>query len=195
MKTTHRSARSNQKNSMTKKTRESSLRFIDTQKLSGLELLKFTFSRNSFYRDYKLLHGADNDRVKEKLGCIIDHANLVDLSDEVRVCFLAALDSGSRKTYYFNLYTIELIELYYSNILFSLKSRRLEEEHHLVYDDPFSISYEWVLYARILNPYQRYLLFEYITLGYSIEDLARRRYCTSRSIMYHLQEINLILGL
>lgn len=172
-----------------KKTYERKLTHTDISQYNEAELFKFTFSRKSFYRDYKLLHNTEEERVKEKVGLVLSYVDLSNLAREIRLCFQAACMNPSRNTYMFNLYVIELLELHYSNESFSSKKIEIEENEHLSYYPSPTISYDWVLFSKLLTPYQRYLLFEYLVLGYNFEDLGKRRYCTKRTISNHFNAI------
>lgn len=172
-----------------KKQNETRLRTHDIQGMSDRELVSFVFSdRKSFYRDYKLHHNADKEEVKERVHTVLNFINPKELLNEIRLCFSAAILMEERQTYHFNLFIIDLIERYYSDAIYSFKKKDIGTQHQ-INDEEIPISYEWVLYARLLTPYQRYLLFEYLVLGYTLEDLGKRRYCTSRTIVNHLNQI------
>lgn len=177
---------------MTRK-KESRLRSQDIQALPWKELLDFTFERKSFFRDYKLLHAKGEENVKNRLKQTMSFMNPQELSEEIRLCFNAAILMDTRQTYHFNLFVIDLIERYHSDAIYYSKKEEIKNEHLIKESSP-SISLEWVLCASTLNTYQRYLLFEYLALGYSIEDLASRRHCTSRTIHTHLKQIVEVLG-
>lgn len=172
-----------------KKILEQKLGQTDTERMSDPELLKFCFNRKSFFRDYKLLHRLDVYSVKTKINGVTCMKDTHRLANEVRICFHAATQMKERHTYYFNFFIIDLIERYYSDVLYQLNREEIKEKDIITNDTTPSISYQWVLRSRILNSYQRYLLFEYLALGYSLEDLGRRRYCTSRTIENHLEII------
>jgi len=172
---------------------EQKLKNIDIKSFSTFDFLKFCFSRKSFFRDYNNLRSKDEDEVKERVKIIIEYIGSDRLYSELLLCYKAAILSEKRHTYYFNLYIIELLELYYSELSFICKSEEIKTDMLSISYQPY-ISYEWVLYSKILNPYQRYLLFEYLTLGYSIQDLASRRYCDSRTIYNHFNTIIDILS-
>lgn len=172
---------------MTKKN-EPRLKSIKPESLSKTDFLKFIFGRDSFYRDYKLLHASERGLVNHKLHHIFNFIEMDELYDECILCFQAAIEMD-RPTYYFNCFIIDLIERYYSDLVYSNKKKEIKTEHLLVEDDPSFISYEWVLFSQTLNSYQRYLLFEYLALGYTLEALATRRYCTVRTIENHLNQI------
>jgi hypothetical protein len=167
---------------------ESSLRTQSIQEYTWDELLKFTFERKSFFRDYKLLHAKDEGEVNRRLKYVV-YVDPKSLAEEIRLCFNAAIQMESRQTYYFNLFVVDLIERYYSDAIYYENKKEMKAEYLISQDDPSPISFEWVLEAGILNPYQRYLLFEYLALGYSLEALGRRRHCTSRTIENHLNQI------
>jgi len=173
----------------TTKTYEPKLKLTDVMKFSDTELLRFTFNRKSFFRDYKLLHNKEEGIVRERVGLVLSYVDICELAREIRLCFSGAVMSQERQTYTFNQFVIGLMEMHYSNESFSSKKVEIAKDILISNDDPSHISYEWVLFSSILNPYQRYLLFEYLILGYNMEDLAKRRYCTSRTIQNHMNTI------
>ena len=174
--------------------REPRLKYLDLHNCSRRQLYSSVFKRDSFFKLYKVLHNMESDRVKERIGYILRYGNLYEFEEEIRLCFDAGLQSGSQQTYYFNTYLINLVELMYSNLSFSLRIAREVEAKDLVINLPTSISYDWVLFSSMLNRYQRYLLFEFLVLGYTITELAKRRYCTPRTIYNHFDNISTLLG-
>ena len=176
---------------MKKRVREANLKTTNLQELTGYKFWDFVFNRRSFFRDYKLLHYTECDSVNEKINAILYSDERQELEREIRLCFDAALLT-KRSTYYFNLYIIELVELYYSNLEFSLRKREIADED-ILYESSPTISYEWVLFSDQLSKYQRYLLFEYLVLGYSIGELAKRRSVTPKTIYNHIDIILLEL--
>jgi hypothetical protein len=177
-----------------KKKNELRLRATDINTLSDSDLIKFIVNRDSFSRDYKLLHGLEKDEAMERFYSVVCNGDTEDLCSEFKVCFKAAIQVPERQTYYFNFFIIDLIERFYSDLVYCRNKKEIRLDQIPGEDDPTLISYEWVLYARVLTPYYRYLLFEYLALGYSIEDLARRRYCTSKTIENHFKQVLDLFG-
>jgi hypothetical protein len=171
---------------------EKRLKSQDITNYSDDKLLKFTFKRKSFYRDYKLLYGKDPEAVDERVQTLLYSNRVNEFVDEVRLCFEAA-NQMPRPTYHFNVFVTDLLERYHSEIVFSLKKKEIGQVDMVHHDDPSLLSYKWVMQSNILSSYQRYLLFEYLVLGYSIEGLASRRYCTTKTISNHLKEITKVL--
>ncbi len=161
---------------------EPRLKSIDIKSFDTFDLLKFSLNRKSFFRDYQNLHSKSEGEVREIVRVVIEDVGSYNLSEEIRLCYYAAIQSEKRHTYYFNVYLIDLVELYLIDVVYTSRTQKIEEEDFPLQESSTPISYEWVLYSRILNPYQRYLLFEYLALGYSISDLAARRYCDTRTI-------------
>lgn len=190
MKTTRRSSRSKAKKPIIKKRRVSNLKSIDTQKLTGDKLFHFLFTRSSFYRDYELLHYSKKEQVINKLRLIFDYCDDIDtFRKECELCLVAAQQAPARPTYHLHVYLSNLIELYYSNFSFVAQSREIQDKDLLYEAKAFGISHERVHHTKTLDQYQRYLLFEYLVLDYTIKELARRRYCTTKTIYNHLQII------
>lgn len=93
-----------------------------------------------------------------------------------------------RPTYYFDKWVGELVELYYSNESFAKNKREIESSDNFHIDkDPISL--EWVLQSNQLTRYERYLLFEYLILGYSLNALSQRRYVSLATLKNHLAHI------
>lgn len=170
------------------KKNERSLKSINIKDFNDLELLSFTFNRKSFFRDYLLLHTKEREEVRRRVSIVISFIGSSNLSKEIRLCHKAAI-LNSRQTYSFNVYLIDLVEMYFSDAIYNYKTREIKEHDHPFFNDRTLISYRWALHSRVLNSYQRYLLFEYLALGYNITDLARRRYCEPRTIYNHINSI------
>ena len=178
---------------MTRKN-EPRLKSNDIEQLSDHEFIKFIIGRDSLFRDYKLLHNLEIEEARSRINSVIHSNSIKELCKEFRICFKAATQTEARQTYYFNLFIIDLIERYFSDFIFNQNKKEINMEEIPAEDDTSLISDEWVLYSRILNPYQRYLLFEYLALGYSLEALAKRRYCTVRTIENHLKILVDLIG-
>jgi len=174
--------------------RELRISKLKLDQLPDKDLLHQVVNRESFNKLYQTNHNLGRERVRERVQCIVDSDCLHDFLKEIRICYTGVVNSPLRKkTDTFNLYIMSLIELYYSNLSFTNSSRRIKAEELLCNPSAY-LSYDWVLFASSLNRYYRYLLFEYLVLGYSLVDLAKRRYCTERTIHNHLKAILEELG-
>lgn len=174
---------------------EPRLTSIDVESMSTYEFIQFVVNRESFLRDYGTFKKFEEGKIRERVSSVLCSQNLQELYSELIICFQAALEVEARPSYYFNLFVIDLIERLYSDFLYLQGKVDMRLEHLPIEDTPSSVCCDWVFSSRSLSPYQRYLLFEYLALGYSLEALARRRHCTVRTIQNHINQILDFFGL
>ena len=177
-----------------KKVNERALRLTKIRDLTDKEVINFVTERKSFLKDYKIIHTGLSEEDIKKRCLLIPSLNCIrDLRKEIEMCFDSALLTD-RPSHYFNFYLIDLFERLYSDIEFQQERKEIGE-NHFIEDSPILISYDWILYSSLLTVYQRYLLFEYLCLGYTLQTLAERRYCTTRTITNQINQVLDLLDL
>jgi hypothetical protein len=158
---------------MTKRTRAVRSSSMRTLEADGKTLVKYCLDSSKYYHTYKFLKRLEKDEAKDRLLFLtksVDPDVTKSFYEELEYCLKAAISDETivSPTQVFFQYVIDLIEMYYSNELFSIQSEELED-YSYEKESSFFISDD------VLDDYERSLIYEYYVLGYTPTEIGKKK--------------------
>jgi hypothetical protein len=119
---------------------------------------------------------------------VLRYCDLEQLEKDVRLSYQAALEVELYKSDYFNFFLADLLRMNYRDYLYN-KHKISNKIDDIIYEEPITIDYHWVLDSNTLNLLKRQIFYEYYILGNSSRKIAEKFNITSRTVTLHLTTV------